>query len=211
MPIYEDEDDTEVIIQPLPETQVVNTDAERVEVRFVGIQGPPGPPAEGIRSDRLSAVGTQSTIANAAALNAANGALLLDSDLTLPVLAAGDVIEFRAFIAFTNSSGGARNYYPAVLLGSTNVVGSQNLSIPETTSLVKVEGSISVVTTSSQIVEASLGTQTSNSSNSIGRVIVQTTEDVSSAKAFNIGLRSNVSTNTQSAQLLFFNAWRRRS
>lgn len=159
----------------------------------------------------LATLGTQSTVANATAIGAANGALLLDSDLALPVLAAGDVIEFRAFIAFTNSSGGARNYFPALLLGSTNVVGAQNLTISEATTVLQIEGSISVISTTSQVVAASLGSPTNNAANSIGRVIAQTTEDVSSAKAFNLGIRSNVSTNTQSAQILFFNAWRRRA
>jgi len=167
--------------------------------------------AEVIRSDRISTLGTQSTTANASALNAASGALLLDSDLLLPVCAAWDIVEFRAFITYTNSSGGARNYYPAVLLGSTNVVGTQNLAIAETTTLLKVEGSINVISTTSQIVEVTLGVQAGNSGASICRTIVQTTENVSTAKAFNIGMRCNVATNTQSAQILWFSAWRHRA
>lgn len=154
----------------------------------------------------IASVGNQTQITEAATGFATSGtnATVLDSAITLPACAAGDVIQFVAGITYTNSSGASRAPRPGFRLGSTNVtigsiVPTGNVSSGVTCSWI-VRGTIHVLTTTSQelIVEV-LGDGTSTS-NQGARTAA--TVDMSGTSSLQITFGTSNASGTQTAQLL---------
>ena len=174
--------------------------------KFVRDDGTLAVPAGGGDLTHIASVGAQ-TARDGTAMNTGNGGQLLDTAISLPAAAAGDVYGFVGFLTLTNNSGGARNYKPGITLGSTFTQMTTNFTVNANASafIVRIEGHINVVSTSVQ----QFGFECVHpNSNSAGVAASSATETFSSAKDLQLWWYTSVSTATQSVQLLSLQVWK---
>jgi hypothetical protein len=154
----------------------------------------------------IASVGAQ-TAGDGTAMNTGNGHPLLDTAISLPAAAAGDTYQFVGFVALLNNSGGARNYKPGITLGSTLTQQVSNFSTAAsaTTYVMRIEGHVSVVSTGVQ----QFGLDVTNPNATIAGAAASTaTEDFTGAENLQLHWYVNVTTATQSVQLLSLQVWK---
>lgn len=177
--------------------------------KFVRDDGTLATPAGGGggATTRLGAVLTAQTSGDATAMNTGNGHSLLDSAFTLGTASAGDMIHFEAIVSLLNNTGSARNYRPGLTVGSTFIqTGNLAVGANASTYYFTITGTIHLLTTGSQLIAirpVSHPLQTT-----VANAAGPATEDFTSSKTMQLHMFSNVSTATQSVQLLSFIAWR---
>ena len=163
-------------------------------------------PAGGGDLTHIASVGAQ-TSRDGTAMSTGNGGQLLDTAISLPAAAAGDAYHFCGFIALVNNSGAARNYKPGVTLGSTFTQMTTNFAIvaSATTFIVRVEGQVNVVSTSVQ----QFGVESVHPNSTLAGVAASSaTENFATAKDLQLHWYVNVSTATQTVQLLSLQVWK---
>lgn len=126
---------------------------------------------------------------------------MLNSAVTIPACAAGDVIQFTAALTYTNSSGASRQPRPGFRLGSTNVAVGQIVPIGNVatgvTCSVFIQGTIHVLSTTSQrltVLCSGDGTTTQTQAANTAA-----TETMSSTSSLQVTFGTNNASGTQTA------------